>query len=176
MALRGFVISRTGVLPTDPRFLELSANEELLRYTAHWLQKREQDQVQLWGKLLGVFWTREQVDAMVNGKAKSTAPNETFIPLAYASNPDLLDGLKQTFRVHKGKFIGGGEYQPEGEEVMELGDLPMDQWLQWANKATGMMRQVSEVAKESAVTVKDGASDDPRLERIRDQIAHSKRR
>ena len=127
--------------------------------------------------MLGITWTQESVNAMVNGKQKATAPNEIMIPLSLAINGDLFDALKKTFRVTRGKFIGGGEYETtQGENVVELGDLSIDEFLRWANKATGHMKKTADEIhqKERLVNIKEGDSGDEKLERIRAQIAKSK--
>lgn len=172
------MISRTGVLPTDQRFRDLSANEELLRFTAYWLNKKEDDFFSTWARMLGVVWTRDQVKQMVEAGPKAVGPKEMFIPHALAVNGELYEALKKTFRIHKGKFIGGGEYHSDkGEEVVEMGDMPIEEFLQFANQATGVMQESAEEFKrQHDVTIKEGPSADPRLDRIREQIAHSKRR
>jgi hypothetical protein len=167
-----------GVLPTDPKFIALSQNEELLQFTAHWLRKYDNDLLTVVSKALGIIWDRDQVAAMTQGKEKATAPNEMFLPLAAAVNPELLEGLAKAFRVTSGKFIGGGEYTPAGgEEVVELGDLPPEEFMQWASKATGIMRDVAAEMeqKQRTVTVQEGPSNDQRIQRIRDQINKSKK-
>ncbi len=174
------MISRTGVLPTDPAFLALSANEELLHYTAYWLQKKETENFDKWAKMLGVVWTRDQIASMSGKTQKATAPNEIFIPLAQAINPELFDGLKKMFRVSEGSFIGGGEYtQSTGEEVVNLGDLPREEFIEWANQATGVMKKAADhfEAAERTLTINEGAgpNEDPKMQRIRDQITASKR-
>ena len=165
-------------MPTDPRFQDLSRNEELLHYTAYWLAKREADWFEKLGNLLGTTWTREQVEKLVSTKKSAVIPGSVFLPLSLAVNPDLTDWLKQMFRVGQGQQIGGGEYVPgAGEEVQELGDLPKDEWMQWIGGATPVIResvdQMNELA--SPVTINEGQAQDERIERIRNQIAHSKR-
>lgn len=178
LAIRGYVISRTGVLPTDPSFRELSCNDELLRYTAYWLQRREEDFYRQICHILGVLWTRQDVKAMSAEKKTAALPNETFIPLAIGINPELVKGLQKMFRVGSDKFIGGGEYVPAaGERVVELGDLPKEEYLQFVNSATDTMREVAKdlTERQRLVTVKEGDPEDPRMQRALEQIAHSKR-
>lgn len=117
---------------------------------------------------------------MLKGSDTAIGPNEIFLPLSQAINPELIDGLKKIFRVHDGAFIGGGEYQQApGEEIVNLGDLPPEEFMEWANRATGTMRNIAhEFAKrERTVTIGEGAraGEDPRLRRIREQIAASKK-
>jgi len=158
--------------------MALSANEELLRFTAHWLQKYEDEKHDKVVKLLGVYWTRKEIEEMSKRKDKATAPMEAFIPLALAINPDLMEGLEKMFRVTKGGFIGGGEYQTNtGEDVVNLGDMAPEDFLKWANQATGVMQTVAKEMsiKERLVTIKEGAAEDSQVQKIRDQIEHSKR-
>lgn len=173
------IIARTGVLPTDPRFIELSQNQELLHFTAYWLQKRETDLFATLGKMLGVVWNRDQIAAMQSDNQPSTAPKDLFLPLSAAVNPDLVKGLTKLFRISKGgSFIGGGEYiAQKGEEVVNLGDLPQEEFMQWAGRATGAMREVAKnlESRQQTVTIQEGASDDPRIERMKQQIQESKR-
>lgn len=168
LALRGYIIARTGCLPTDRAFQELSRNEPLLRFTAHWLQKRESDVADLLMKLLGTAWSREDVTKMM--ETKSAPPDDIFLPLALAVNPELGEQLREMFRVGKGAFIGGGEYLPgAGEQVVELGDLPAEDFKRLAQMASG-----AAAPSDSTITLGSEVSD-PKIQQIRDQIAHSKR-
>lgn len=170
LALRGYVIARTGYLPTDRAFQELSRNELLLQYTAHWLQKRDGDLMEAVMKLLGTVWTREEV-AEMTGKEKASAPDRVFLPLALGCNPELAEQLKQLFRIGKGPFIGAGEYVPRaGEQVVEMADMPVEEFKRWAEMATG-----AAVAERPAVTLGNDRVVDPKIDRMREQIAHSKR-
>ncbi len=179
LALRGFIIARTGVLPTDPSFRELSQSRELLEFTAHWLQKRDTDLLDSIAKMIGTVWTRDQVARMTEEGASAAAPKELFIPLAAAINPEIIDWLKKTLRVSAaGEFIGGGEYHPAaGEEVVELGDLPREEFMKFATQATATIRKTSEenARQQETVRIKQGPAEDARINRIKDQIARSKR-
>jgi len=180
LAVRGYVISRTGVLPTDPTFRELSGNEELLEFTAYWLQRREEDFFKTLSKILGVQWSRDDVKRMSGDKQSSVIPEDAFIPLALGINPEILKGLQKMFAIGTDGAIAGGEYVPKaGEQVVELGDLPPDQFLQFVNQATDTMREVAkhETEKQRLVDVKEEPDDqdDPRLKRAMEQIAQSKR-
>lgn len=131
-------------------------------------------------RLLGVRWTREDVEGVIGRKDKpaATAPNEAFIPLALAINPELMGGLEKMFRVSKGGFIGGGEYKTStGEDVVNLGDLPPEEFLRWANQATGTMQEVATQieSQQETVIIREGEADDRQINRIREQIAQSKR-
>lgn len=162
------------MLPTDPRFLALVQEPDLLNYTYHYLRKREEDQYQRWGRLLGVIWSRQDVEAMLNSDKSASAPERVFTPLSLAINPDLRDGLKDMFRVHKGAFVGGGEYHPESqEEIVEMGDMDRDEFLRFASAAG---QGVTQASKRAAVTIREGQSDNAQMHRIQEQIAHSKRR
>ena len=115
---------------------------------------------------------------MTSDKKTAKAPSDLFLPLAAGVNPDLIEGLGKLFRVSQGDFIGGGEYVSEShEEVVQLGDLPKDEFMEWAAAATGTMRSVAAQMEEQQQTVKvqEGASNDERIERIRGQIAQSKK-
>jgi hypothetical protein len=177
LSLRGFVISRTGCLPTERAFRELSANEPLLRFTVHWLQKRDNDLLDAVTKLLGTTWTRTEVEQMVRGGDSAAAPDRVFLPVTLGCNPQLTEQLKELFRIGKGSFIGGGEYQPSGgEQVVELGELPVDEFKRLAAMATGMATQAEQTREQAgSVTLGNEGRDDPKLQRMREQIAHSKR-
>ena len=169
LALRGYIIARTGCLPTELAFQELTRNEPLLRFTAHWLQKREGDAVDLLTRMLGTVWKREDVAKMMDGK--SSPPDEVFLPLSLAINAELGEQLREMFRVGKGAFIGGGEYLPQvGEQVVELGDMPIEQFKRLAQMASG-----ASTASDQTVTLGSEKVSDPKIEQIREQIAHSKR-
>ena len=79
----------------------------------------------------------------------------------------------KVFRITKGKFIGGGEYQGRGEEVVELGELPIDKFMEWTKAAIGGAQTVEQ--KRSRQTVSISNDDDPRASKIREQIRASKR-
>jgi hypothetical protein len=181
LAVRGYVISRTGILPTDPAFRELSTNDELLEFTAYWLQRREEDFFKTLSKILGVAWSRDDVKKMSEDKKSSVIAADAFIPLSMAINPEVLKGLQKMFAIGTDHAIAGGEYVPSaGEQVVELGDLPPDQFLKFVNQATDAMREVAKVETERQrlVNVREdgvGDEDDPRLKRAMDQIARSKR-
>lgn len=165
LALRGYLISRTGVLPTDPRFQQLSSNDTLLRFTVHWLRKRENDLMDWVTRVLGVVWTRDDVKQM---GGTSTTGERVFLPLALGVNTDLSEALQQMFR--GGGEVAGGEYRPElGEEIVELGDMPADRFKQWAARAMGAL------SENADVTLGNETAHDPKIERMREQIAHSKR-
>jgi hypothetical protein len=153
-------------LPTDPRFRELSRNELLLRFTVHWLRKRETDLMDWWLKVLGIVWTREDVEAM---QKPSGPADRVFLPLALACNAELTESLKQMFS--KSSQVAMGDYLPApGEEIVELGDMPPEEFKRWAAQATGAS------AKSDEPVTLEGEAADPRIERIREQIAHSKRK
>jgi len=172
LALRGYVIARTGCLPTDRAFQELSRNELLLQFTVHWLQKRDTDLMDTVMKLLGTVWTRDEVVQM-SGQENAAAPERVYLPLALGCNPELGEQLKQLFRVGKGPFIGAGEYVPQpGEDVVELADLPVEQFKQWAQMATGAG---GEPTSQPAITLGSDKVGDAKLDRMREQVAHSKR-
>lgn len=160
-------------MPTNPDFLALSQNDELLAWTYRWYRKIEDDFFVGLMQILGVLWTREDVERMGETKQGTKgAPDELMVPLALAIKPELRDALHKMFGT-KGQMIGGGEYrsQPD-EEVVNLGELPPGEFLQWANRATGLMRNIADT-QAKPVTVR--ADEEPRLARIREQIRASKR-
>jgi len=117
---------------------------------------------------------------MAGGKKSSVLPNDAFIPLAVGINPEIVKGLQKMFAIGSEGAIGGGEYVPAvGERVVELGDLPREQFAQFINTATDTMREVAREVeqKQQLVNVKERATerDDPRLQRAMDLIARSKR-
>lgn len=172
LAIRGYVMARSGTLPTDPSFRALSENDELLAWTYRWYRRVEDDGLAALMRILGVLWTRDDVDRMVNDRESPEAPRDVMVPLAMAVNPELREGLQKIFRVTKGRWIGGGEYRPDrGEEVVELGDLPRDEFLRWAKAAGGV---TAGDAQEPA-SISMGVEQDPRVEKMREQIRASKR-
>lgn len=175
LALRGYVLSRTGVLPTDPDFVALCRDETMLRFCAHWLRKREDDWFEMLSKLLGVVWNRRDVERMLRRASVAARPDDVFIPLALGCNPQLSEQLKELF-VPKSGPIAGGEYMPEpGEEIVELGDVTPEQFKQWAAMATGMSNHIAKQREEPLSIKREGERLDPRIEQIRQQIAASKR-
>lgn len=171
LAVRGYVMARSGTLPTDPSFLALSQNDELLAWTYRWYRKVEDDWFAALMEILGVVWTREHIERIVNGKENPTAPDRVMIPLAMAVNPELREGLQKIFRVTKGRFIGGGEYHGRrGEQIVELADLPREEFMQWAQAAIGAMNTTAPTTRD--VTISD---EDPRVAKARELIRASKR-
>lgn len=76
--------------------------------------------------MLGVLWTRKDLEALKKSKDKSKDSKgstqeqekrkDVFIPLSYAFNPKLLDGILEQM-----SGISTGSYAPEkGEEIVEM--------------------------------------------------------
>lgn len=157
-------------MPTDPNFQELSRNNLLLQFTAHWLRKRESELMDWVTRVLGVVWTRDEVRQM--GKGGSVSSDRVFLPLALGVNAELAEALQSMFG-KGGTLVGGGDYKPApGEEIVELGEMSPDEFKKWAAQATGMLAE----KKDEAVTLgSEAAAADPKIEQMREQIAHSKR-
>lgn len=85
------------------------------------------------GKLLGTRWTVKEIRHLAaNNKPSSNKiwkpDDEIVIPLTIALNNEFMKSLGDL--VGSGE-IGGGEYRPgENEQVVELGELSKDDYLQ----------------------------------------------
>jgi len=104
------------VLPTEERAVKLFHNPSALLFYDHWLRKVEEERFDQLGKMLGVLWDREDVEA-VQEKKQFRAPNRISIPLALAIEPGLQEQIKKMF----GRKLG--IRPPEWAKTTELVDL-----------------------------------------------------
>jgi hypothetical protein len=122
----GYILSRTGLLPTDPRFRELVENPLLMMFTYHWLQKYEDAQLHALWRALGVYWTWEDVHD--DGQHRGPQ-SELFVPLSIALNPqsgEFQKWLKQSLSAPVKTAPG----KPRKSRHVELGDLPKEEFLE----------------------------------------------
>lgn len=150
LATCGYIISRTGLLPTDPRFKDLIENPLLMAFTYHWLQKHEEMQVQVLWKALGVYWTWEDIQETPNAGPQ----HEMFVPLSIALNQD-----SKGFR----KFLRHGlKPRPQGKGAkktkqgyVELGELSKENFLKWTQAALGAAGVTLDISDELKEAKKD---------------------
>jgi hypothetical protein len=111
-----------------------------LLFAYHWLSKVEEDTWNRLGNHLGTLWDREALLALQSEVSGSGTPqNRIFVPLSLSINPELPDAL---LGKSKGRTTSPGEHgspnkgdglhtemaMPEGAEVVNMGDLPKEEF------------------------------------------------
>ncbi len=120
-----------------------------LLFAYHWISKVDADQWKRLSSHLGTVWDRETLE-MLNSKAPGTgraSPDKIFVPLSLSINPDLpeaLLGKKRTtasasqgepVSTSKGDGLHTAMAMPEGDEVINMGDLPKDEFFGLVSQA-----------------------------------------
>ncbi len=120
-----------------------------LLFAYHWISKVDSDQWQRLSSHLGTVWDRETLE-MLNSNASGkggTPQNKIFVPLSLSINPDLpeaLLGKKRAATSAPGEPVsrsgsGDGLYtemaMPEGDEVVNMGDLPKEEFFGLVSQA-----------------------------------------
>ena len=87
------------MLPTEPKAHDLWRNKTAMVYMDYWQTQVEEEKFTELKRLLGVEWTREDMDASKSksGGKQRTAPNEIFMPLASIIQPELIEHVKKLF-------------------------------------------------------------------------------
>lgn len=136
MAVRGYILAKTG---WTLEYIN-SLPEVHLLFAYHHLKKSDEDTWDRLGSHLGTLWEREALLALqqhVSGTGEATP--HVFVPLSLVMNPELPDALlgkkKEGSSVSPGGSIpssGDGLHtemaMPEGEEVVNMGDLPKEEF------------------------------------------------
>lgn len=118
----------------------------------HHLKKAEDHYWHEFGRHLGTTWERETLERMLE-PSKGTRPKNSsiFVPLSLVLNPDLPSillgrplGDRGAQNTSPGKPKGGdglytGMALPEGEEVINMGDLPKEEFFGLVSSA-GMVK------------------------------------
>lgn len=83
---------------------------------------------------LGLIWDRKTFTERIVDTSKKSI-DKLFIPLSLAINPDLLDYVRDQFKVgkhhgHQNSVIGGGEYVPRPNEIVTpMSELSKEEFL-----------------------------------------------
>lgn len=108
-----------------------------LLFVYHYLKKDEGDMWDRFGAHLGTLWDRETLQTLDAKPKGSHVQNDSiFVPLSLVVNPDLPNALlgkkKNAPPGAAPRQSGDGLYTemalPEGEEVVNMGDLPREEF------------------------------------------------
>lgn len=124
-----------------------------LLFAFHWLSKVDEDSWDRIAMHLGTMWDRETLEMLNSSTGSGTPGKHIFVPLSLSINPDLpaaLLGKKASDNSSVpsgGKPVGRGDglytemAMPEGSDVINMGDLPREEFLGLvANAATGLTK------------------------------------
>lgn len=149
MAVRGYVIAKTGwTLDYINGLPELH-----LLFVYHHLKKDEDNYWSEFGRHMGTTWERKVLESMLEpSKGNARTNPRIFVPLSLVLNPDLPSillgrplGDRGAQNTSPGKPNGGdglytGMALPKGEEVINMGDLPKEEFFGLVSSA-GMAKK-----------------------------------
>jgi hypothetical protein len=113
-------------------------------FAYHWLQKDDTDQWDRLGHQLGTMWSRSELLRMSTAEPGAReGADRIFVPLSLVINPDLVDGLLKKAKKDQnqpsatgdgtplppGDGLNTGMALPAGEEVVNMADLPKNEFL-----------------------------------------------
>ena len=112
-------------------------------FSYHWLRKVDKDQWKSLGSHLGTMWSRAEINRLVDAPAgPKEGQDAVFVPLSLVINPDLVEGLVTKGSADRqlapsaasgpsntGDGLNTGMALPSGEEVVNMADLPKDEFL-----------------------------------------------
>ena len=137
MAVRGYVLAKTG---WTLEYINRLPETHLL-FAYHHLRKTDEESWDRLGSHLGTLWDREALMALQRQVAGDGDKSSTiFVPLSLVVNPELPDALlgKQSAtsaspgepvsRTSRGDGLHTAMAMPEGDEVINMGDLPKDEF------------------------------------------------
>lgn len=136
MAVRGFILAKTG---WTLEYIN-SLSELHLLFAFHWLNKVEEDTWERLTSHLGTVWDRDTLEMLNSSTSSGTPGKKIFVPLSLSINPDLpaaLLGKKpsdiRSSPGEKASQQGDGLYtgmaMPEGDDVINMGDLPREEFM-----------------------------------------------
>lgn len=83
--------------------------------------------------MLGTYWTVEDIrnlDKKQKGTSNYANDDTVVLPLTLAVNPQIKEWLVKM--VGKGVAIAGGDYAPQqGEQIVELGEMSKEAFINW---------------------------------------------
>lgn len=116
-------------------------------FAFHWLSKVDDDTWERLSSHLGTVWDREELMALQDSTPRSGKPqNKVFVPLSLSINPDLPDAIlgkkKSGDSVSpegeprsSGDGLHTGMALPEGDEVVNMGELPKNEFIGLVSQA-----------------------------------------
>ena len=117
---------------------------EHLMFAYHWYQKIDNDQWDRLGHQLGTMWSRSELLRMSAAEPGAREDSDrVFVPLSLVINPDLVDGLLKKAKKNPNQSTVAGEAAslpsgdglntgmslPAGEEVVNMANLPKEEFL-----------------------------------------------
>lgn len=114
------MITAAGLLPTDPRAKELWHNTAALLFTDEMQRRADEERLETYSKMLGILWTRDDVQEQDTHKIVTTAADQVFMPLAMVIRPELRDSIKKMFGKTQG--IDAPDWI-KGTDLVNLGSL-----------------------------------------------------
>jgi hypothetical protein len=136
LAVRGYVLAKTGwTIEYINKLPELH-----LLFAYHHCKKAEEDTWDRLGAHLGTLWEREALKILQSKKQGSHLENDTvFVPLSLVINPELPNallgepssssGAPATSQQTGGDGLLTAMAIPEGEETVNMGDLPREEFI-----------------------------------------------
>lgn len=128
-------MARGGYTPSEIR--EMSDSE--LYFIHHYQTLRDKKLIDALGKMLGVVWDINEIQAAENTDEDVYSDTITF-PLAMVINPKIVEIVKKQKPKAKGrastgsKFIAAGEYIPKpNENIRSMGDLSKEEFYKMIN-------------------------------------------
>lgn len=116
------------MLPTEQRAKDLWENTAALLFADFWQTKDVEDKFERLGKLLGLIWKRDEVEAAQENRrhVSRRAPDEIFIPLSMILEPSIGEQV--------GKLMGNnlGIHPPEwakSEDLENTYDMGQEEFL-----------------------------------------------
>lgn len=129
--------------PISAEAKKLYENSSALLFAASAQRDVEESSFQKLGEILGVYWTRDTVDAMMNpkvGTKRSKGPRkDLLVPLALVMQPKLQDFIRDTFG-SVGGISAPDWYQDENKaEVVEGYEMKRQDFINLASMFTGLI-------------------------------------
>jgi hypothetical protein len=119
LLLRGFIIARKD---WSIEYIN-SLSTETLHFVAYWLTKKEKDNFEYLGSMLGTNWNKEKLRALFSS-GSGIQHDEFLLPLAYLIAPNLKEMLKPTVTT------GDGDNPNVDGDIRPLTEMPKEEFLE----------------------------------------------
>lgn len=134
LAIRGLVMARGGYTPDQIRKMD---EEEIL--LIHMYQQKDRDEtLNSVGKLLGVVWDLNEVEANKDRESGDYETDKIRIPLSLVINPkikEIIESQKPTKSDSSSHFINQGSYVPDKDEkVVSMAELSKEEFYKMIGK------------------------------------------
>lgn len=102
----------------------------------------EERQFKRLGEMLGVYWTREAVDAMMAPSTESSTPRQDLlIPLLLGMAPQLDEYLRKSFSAARGITPPSWYKGVDKSQIIEGYTMPREDFIKLASMFTGLIPQ-----------------------------------